>query len=79
MNRPELKKIWIEHFKEDTTSLAYDTVPNVRIKLAYILKVHFKQIVGGSFVDDKQLNQVIAHLSQDSEEDVRNIISLINN
>jgi len=42
MNRAEMKNIFIEHFKEDTMSLAYDSVPNVRIALARVLKVHFR-------------------------------------
>lgn len=42
MNRSDMKKIFVEHFKEDTLSLAYDTVPNVRIALARVLRQHFR-------------------------------------
>jgi len=42
MNRPDMKKIFIEHFKEDTLSLAYDSVPNVRIAIARAIKFHFR-------------------------------------
>jgi hypothetical protein len=52
LNRSEMKEIFIKHFKEDTISLAYDKVPNVRISLARIIKSHFRQI-GGNFIDDK--------------------------
>ena len=31
LNRSDMKSIFVEHFKEDTLSLAYDKVPNVRI------------------------------------------------
>jgi hypothetical protein len=42
MNRPDMKKIFIDHFKEDTLSLAYDSVPNVRIAIARAIKFHFR-------------------------------------
>lgn len=42
MNRVEMKKIFVDHFKDDTLSLAYDSVPNVRIALARVLKFHFR-------------------------------------
>jgi hypothetical protein len=34
MNSRDMKNMFREHFKEDTVSLAYDSVPNVRIALA---------------------------------------------
>jgi hypothetical protein len=52
MNRSDMKAIFIEHFKEDTLSLAYDKVPNVRIALARVLKSHYR-IIDGCFIDDK--------------------------
>lgn len=73
MNRADMKAIFIEHFKEDTLSLAYDKVPNVRIALARVLKSHYR-IIDGCFIDDKQFSQVVQTLNQDEEEDVRNII-----
>lgn len=76
MNRKDMKQIFIEHFKEDTLSLAYDKVPNVRIALARVLKSHFRMI-DGCFIDDKQMTQVVTHLNNDEEEDVRNIIAQI--
>jgi len=76
MNRTDMKQIFIEHFKEDTLSLAYDKVPNVRIGLARVLKSHFRMI-DGCFIDDKQIHQIVAHLNNDEEEDVRNIIAQI--
>lgn len=76
MNRPDMKKIFIEHFKEDTLSLAYDSVPNVRIAIARAIKFHFRQI-DGCFIDDKRMNEVVQTLSTDIEEDVRNIIAEI--
>ena len=71
-----MKAIFIEHFKEDTLSLAYDKVPNVRIALARVLKSHYR-IIDGCFIDDKQFSQVVQTLNQDEEEDVRNIIMQI--
>lgn len=76
MNRKDMKQIFIEHFKEDTLSLAYDKVPNVRIALARVLKSHFR-INNGCFIDDKQMTQVVTNLHDDEEEDVRNIIAQI--
>ena len=76
MNRVEMKKIFVDHFKEDTLSLAYDSVPNVRIALARVLKFHFRQI-SGNFIDDKQMNQAVVTLAADAEEDVRIIIAQI--
>lgn len=76
MNRNDLKEIFVEHFKEDTLSLAYDKVPNVRIALARVLKSHFRTI-DGCFIEDKQFNQTVSHLNQDEEEDVRNIVMQI--
>jgi hypothetical protein len=64
MNTRELKKIFVSQFKEDTLSLAYDDVPNVRIALARILKQHFR-LPDGLFIDDKQFNQTVQHLLQD--------------
>jgi hypothetical protein len=55
MNDRDLKKIFVNHFKEDTVSLAYDKVPNVRIALARILKQHFR-MPDGLYIDDKQFN-----------------------
>lgn len=77
MNDRGLKKIFDQHFKEETVSLAYDSVPNVRIALARVLRQHFK-MPNGLYIDDKQFNQVIQHLTQDPDEDVKNIISTIN-
>lgn len=64
MNSRELKKIFVSEFKEDTLSLAYDEVPNVRIALARVLKQHFR-MPDGLYIDDKQFNQVVQHLLQD--------------
>lgn len=76
MNRADMKRIFVEHFKEDTLSLAYDSVPNVRISVARVIKAHFKTL-DGQFVDDKRVNEVVHTLSADVEQDVRNLISQI--
>jgi recombinational DNA repair ATPase RecF len=34
-------------------------------------------MIDGCFIDDKQMNQVVTHLHNDEEEDVRNIIAQI--
>ena len=52
MNRRDMKNIFREHFKDDTISLAYDQVPNVRISLAKQLKIHFR-LPDGLWIDDK--------------------------
>ncbi len=76
MNRADMKKIFVEHFKEDTLSLAYDSVPNVRIGIARVIKAHFKTL-DGQFVDDKRVNEVVQTLSNDVEQDVKNVIAQI--
>ena len=76
LNRSDMKSIFIEHFKEDTLSLAYDKVPNVRISLARVLRSHFKTI-DGCFKEDKKVKEILQQLSQDEEDDVKNIIAQI--
>ena len=76
MNRADMKKIFVDHFKEDTLSLAYDTVPNVRIGIARVIKAHFR-LIDGQFVDDKRVNEVVNTLSTDAEQDVRNVVAQI--
>lgn len=76
MNRADMRMIFVEHFKEDTLSLAYDSVPNVRIGIARVIKAHFKTL-DGQFVDDKRVNEVVQTLSSDVEQDVRNVIAQI--
>ena len=75
-NRSDMKSIFVEHFKEDTLSLAYDKVPNVRISLARVLRSHFKTI-DGCFKEDKKVKEILQHLSQDEEDDVKNIIAQV--
>ena len=55
MNRPEMKQFFADNFKSDIVRLAKDTVPNVRLGLARVLRNHFKQI-DGSFIYDAKIN-----------------------
>jgi len=57
MQVPEMKQIWLEHFKEDTVSLADDNTPNVKIALARVLRHHYKH--QGHFMDDRAVRQIV--------------------
>ena len=42
MNKPEMKEFFAENFKSDVVNLSKDSVPNVRLALARVLRNHFK-------------------------------------
>jgi hypothetical protein len=64
MNRPEMKDFFAENFKHDLVHMAKDSVANVRLALARVLRNHFKQI-DGSFIYDAKINQALATLAAD--------------
>ena len=68
----EMKQVWLDHFKEDTVSLADDNTPNVKIALARVLRHHYKH--QGHFMDDRAVKQIVTQLFQDDCEDVRLIL-----
>jgi hypothetical protein len=55
MNKPEMKDFFTENFKHDLVHMSKDTVANVRLALARVLRNHFKQI-DGSFIYDAKVN-----------------------
>jgi hypothetical protein len=42
MNRPEMKDFFSENLKHDMVSMAKDSVANVRLAFARVLRNHFK-------------------------------------
>jgi len=55
MNKPEMKDFFSENFKHDLVQMSKDSVTNVRLALARVLRNHFKQI-DGSFIYDAKIN-----------------------
>ncbi len=76
MNKPEMKDFFAENFKHDLVNMAKDSVANVRLALARVLRNHFKQI-DGSFIYDAKINQALATLAADQEVDVRSVVAQI--
>jgi serine/threonine-protein phosphatase 4 regulatory subunit 1 len=68
------KELFERHFKQDFLSLANDKVPNVRIALAAALKHHFIKEIEGAFVEDREINDMVRLLKQDSCEDVSSLL-----
>jgi len=49
MNKSEMKDFFNENFKHDVVNMSKDTVANVRLGLARVLRNHFK-LIDGSFI-----------------------------
>ena len=64
MNKPEMKDFFTENFKHDLVNMSKDTVANVRLALARVLRNHFKQM-DGTFIYDAKINQALATLAAD--------------
>lgn len=73
MNKIELKIIFEDYFKVEMLAMHKDRVPNVRLTLAKAIRSHFKSI-GGAFIDDKAVNKVVKHLSEDIDRDVKYVV-----
>jgi hypothetical protein len=76
MNKPEMKDFFTENFKHDLVNMSKDTVANVRLALARVLRNHFKQM-DGTFIYDAKINQALATLAADQEVDVRSVVAQI--
>ena len=65
------KELFEKYFKLDFLTLVNDRVPNVRIKIAQVLRHHFLKEISGAMVYDTEVNEGVQVLKQDKCEDVK--------
>ena len=65
------KDLFEKYFKLDFMSMVQDRCVNVRITLAKVLRHHFLKEIGGAFVYDELMNDMVKVLKQDTSADVK--------